>query len=102
MRCQRLGLAKDLLQSGAEEELAVKESAKQGVVSEMREEQEQDPGPEVDPEGSKTQKNPKVRERGILSSLVKLLRLRYDQPCTGKLTSFSSDSASYETWKTAS
>ena len=31
----------------------VKESAKQGVVSEMREEQEQDPGPEVDPEGLK-------------------------------------------------
>ena len=31
----------------------VKESAKQGVKSEMAEEQEQDPGPEVDPEGLK-------------------------------------------------
>ena len=27
----------------------VKESAKKGVMSEMRKEQEQDPGPEVDP-----------------------------------------------------
>ncbi|MDI1492693.1 MAG: hypothetical protein OHK93_004475 [Ramalina farinacea] len=31
----------------------LKESAKQGVMSEMREEQEQDAGPEVDPEGLK-------------------------------------------------
>lgn len=37
----------------SEDELAVKESAKHGVMSEMREEQEQDPGPEVDPEGLK-------------------------------------------------
>ena len=37
----------------SEDELAVKEAAKKGVMSEMAEEQEQDPGPEVDPEGLK-------------------------------------------------
>ena len=55
MRCRRIGSP---LRS--EDELTVKESAKQGVISEMREEQEQDPGPEVDPEGlKKLSKNPK-------------------------------------------
>ena len=46
----------------SEDELAVKESAKQGVMSEMREEQEEDPGPEVDPEGLK--KLPYVNPKG--------------------------------------
>ena len=39
------------VQSETEDE--IKESAKQGAILQLREEQEQDPGPEIDPEGLK-------------------------------------------------